>query len=64
MKRLDYETLAMREIVVEVEDGFLVTSVSENTKVETTGHELNVVEGSLFDVVESDEERKGMNGWK
>lgn len=31
MKRLDYETLAMEEIVVEMENGFLGASVEVNS---------------------------------
>lgn len=48
MKRMDYETLLMEEIVVEMEDGFLEASVVNTTvkqsNVETTGHELNEID--------------------
>ena len=48
MKRMDYETLSMEEIVVEREDGFLEASVVNTTvkqsNVETTGHELNEID--------------------
>ena len=46
MKRTDYETLAMEEIIVDVEGGFLSASVvnTEQNKVETTGHELNDID--------------------
>ena len=48
MKRMDYETLSMEEIVVEMEDGFLESSVVNTTvkqsNVETTGHELNEID--------------------
>lgn len=48
MKRMDYETLSMEEIVVEMEDGFLEASVVNTTvkqsNVETTGHELNEID--------------------
>lgn len=62
MKRLDYETLAMEEVAVEMEYGFLAASVYEKTGAETTGHELNNVEGSTFDVKEDGEIIDG-NGW-
>lgn len=42
MKRMDYETLAMEEIVVEMENGFLVASVN----VENTGE--NSIENQSF----------------
>ena len=46
MKRTDYETLAMEEIIVDVEGGFLSASVvnTQKNKVETTGHELNDID--------------------
>ena len=58
MKRMDYETLAMEEIIVDVQDGFLEASVYTKSEVKTTGHELNEVDGTLFDVSD------GNNGWK
>ena len=47
MKRLDYEAPTMEEIVVEMENGFLGGSVVQNnpqSKVETTGHEINEID--------------------
>lgn len=45
MKRLDYETLAMEEIVVEMENGFLGASVDVENPKEDYGrinpHEVN-----------------------
>ena len=62
MKRLDYEAPMMEEIVVEMEQGFLGGSVVQGTssKVETTGHELNVIDGSTFDDNNDDNDT---NGW-
>lgn len=48
MKRTDYETLAMEEIIVDVENGFLEASVvieEPKSSVESTGHEI----GATFD---------------
>ena len=46
MKRTDYETLAMEEIIVAMEDGFLSGSVDLNPKDEKIGiikeHEVNM----------------------
>lgn len=36
MKRLDYETLTMEEMVVEMEDGFLAASKEGKIKKEST----------------------------
>ncbi len=47
MKRLDYETLAMEEVAVEMEYGFLSASVVNNddkSTVRITGHEVNNVD--------------------
>lgn len=47
MKRLDYETLAMEEVAVEMEYGFLAASVVNNddkSTVSITGHEVNNVD--------------------
>ena len=47
MKRLDYETLAMEEVAVEMEYGFLSASVVNEEKrsdVSITGHEMNEVD--------------------
>lgn len=47
MKRLDYETLAMEEVAVEMECGFLAASVvnnDEKSTVSITGHEVNNVD--------------------
>lgn len=47
MKRLDYETLAMEEVAVEMEYGFLSASVVNNddkSTVSITGHEVNNVD--------------------
>ena len=47
MKRTDYETLAMEEIIVDVEGGFLsasVVSTDPESNVKTTGHELNDID--------------------
>ena len=48
MKRMDYETLAMEEIIVEMEDGFLSASAevqnpepSVNNKGGINAHEVN-----------------------
>ena len=46
MKRLDYETLAMEEVAVEMECGFLSASVVNNddkSTVSITGHEVNEI---------------------
>ena len=64
MKRTDYETLAMEEIIVDVEGGFLsalVITTGEN-KVETTGHELNKINlgDDSFDWNKTED---GKNGW-
>ena len=63
MKRLDYEAPTMELIVVEMEDGFLAASVNQKTDVATTGHELNDVDGSLFDEKNDDGTLKEGNGW-
>ena len=63
MKRLDYETLAMEEVAVEMECGFLAASMYEKTGSETTGHELNDIAGSTFDVIENNDIKDG-NGWE
>jgi hypothetical protein len=69
MKRTDYETLAMEEIIVDVEGGFLSASVAEHTKsgtVKTAGHELNeidVTEEDWNDLVDIGQ-GAGSNGWK
>ena len=63
MKRTDYETLAMEEIIVDVEGGFLSASVvnTEKNKVETTGHELNDIDlGSE----PWNSTKDGVNGWE
>ena len=64
MKRTDYETLAMEEIIVDVEGGFLSASVVSTNKnrVETTGHELNKInlEDDGFEWNQTDD---GQNGW-
>lgn len=47
MKRLDYETLAMEEVAVEMECGFLAASVvndNPKSKVSITGHEVNEID--------------------
>lgn len=49
MKRLDYETLAMEEVAVDMEYGFLAASVVNEEKrsdVSITGHEMNEVDFS------------------
>ena len=46
MKRMDYETLAMEEIIVEVENGFLGGSVNINPTDEKIG-EIKAHEGNL-----------------
>ena len=69
MKRTDYETLAMEEIIVDVEGGFLSASVAEHTKtgtVKTAGHELNEIDvtkedwNGLVDIGQG----AGSNGWE
>ena len=63
MKRTDYETLAMEEIIVDVEGGFLSASVitTGENKVETTGHEFNDIDlGSESWNSTTD----GVNGWE
>lgn len=64
MKRLDYETLAMEEVAVEMEYGFLTASMYEKTGTETTGHELNDIAGSTFDVTGENGNIKDGNGWE
>lgn len=52
MKRTDYETLAMEEIVVEMENGFLAASgdeLKEKVKIVTEEHEA----GETFDLSKS-----------
>lgn len=65
MKRTDYETLAMEEIIVDVEGGFLSASVVSTNKnqVETIGHELNKIDLSeeRFDWNSTED---GTNGWQ
>jgi hypothetical protein len=69
MKRTDYETLAMEEIIVDVEGGFLSASVAEHTKsgtVKTAGHELyeiDVTEEDWNDLVDIGQ-GAGSNGWE
>ena len=69
MKRTDYETLAMEEIIVEMEDGFCATSVAENTKsgsVKTAGHELNEIDvtGESWNGLVDAGSGAGSNGWE
>lgn len=55
MKRTDYETLAMEEIVVEMEDGFLAASgdnIKSGSKLQTDGHD----EGETITI--------GSDGWE
>ena len=64
MKRTDYETLAMEEIIVDVEGGFLSASVINDTNkgsVETTGHELNDIDLGKESWNSTDD---GKNGWE
>lgn len=65
MKRLDYETLAMEEVAVEMECGFLSASVvsTDSNRVETTGHELNdITLGADHDSWNTSSD--GKNGWE
>ena len=66
MKRTDYETLAMEEIIVDVEGGFLSASVvnTEQNKVETTGHELNDITLGNIDDTWNKPTGDDMNGWQ
>ena len=66
MKRTDYETLAMEEIIVDVEGGFLSASVvnTEKNKVETTGHELNDITLGNTDDTWNKPTGDDMNGWQ
>ena len=64
MKRTDYETLAMEEIIVDVEGGFLSASVINDTykgSMETTGHELNDIDLGKESWNSTDD---GKNGWE
>ena len=63
MKRTDYETLAMEEIIVDVEGGFLSASVvnTKQNKVETTGHELNDID---LGNESWNSTKDGVNGWE
>ena len=63
MKRTDYETLAMEEIIVDVEGGFLSASVvnTQKNKVETTGHELNDID---LGNESWNSTKDGVNGWE
>jgi len=63
MKRTDYETLAMEEIIVDVEGGFLSASVvnTQKNKVETTGHELNDIDLGNESWNSTND---GVNGWE
>lgn len=56
MKRLDYETLSMEELIMETTEGFLEASVVVNepkSTVKATGHES----GGTFDF-------SGYNDWE
>jgi hypothetical protein len=69
MKRTDYETLAMEEIIVDVEGGFLSASVAEHTKsgtVKTAGHELNEIDvtGESWNGLVNEGSTAGSNGWE
>ena len=69
MKRTDYETLAMEEIIVDVEGGFLSASVAEHTKtgtVKTAGHELNEIDvaGESWNGLVDIGSGAGSNGWE
>lgn len=66
MKRTDYETLAMEEIIVDVEGGFLSASVAEHTKpkgIKTIGHELEVIDGTK-ESWNINDDGKGSYGWE
>jgi hypothetical protein len=65
MKRTDYETLAMEEIIVDVENGFLGGSVNINPTDEKIGeikaHEVNT--GFTIDFIGENEPGTGTNVW-
>jgi hypothetical protein len=65
MKRTDYETLAMEEIIVEMENGFLGGSVDmqdENSKQGIiNAHEVNT--GFTIDFIGDDKPGEGTNVW-
>ena len=47
MKRLDYETLSMEELIMETTEGFLEASVvvdKPKSTVEIRGHEMNEID--------------------
>lgn len=61
MKRTDYETLAMEEIIVDVEGGFLSASVvatDPESSVKTTGHELNEIDQTTINEWNKNQEWK------
>ena len=61
MKRTDYETLAMEEIIVDVEGGFLSASVvatDPESNVKTTGHELNEIDQATINEWNKNQEWK------
>ena len=65
MKRTDYETLAMEEIIVEMENGFLGGSVDMDPKNSNQGiinaHEVNT--GFTTDFIGENDPGEGTNVW-
>ena len=66
MKRTDYETLAMEESIVEMENGFLVGSANvqnpDNEQGRINAHEVNT--GFTTDFIGDDDPGKGTNIWE
>ena len=58
MKRTDYETLAMEEIIVEMEDGFLGGSVKMQDPVNGNGRIDNQTINTGFDLDTDAEDKK------
>ena len=65
MKRMDYETLAMEEIIVEMENGFLAGSADVQTPDNANGgikaHEVNT--GFTTDFIGDYKPGEGTNVW-